>query len=371
MDFSRLQRSSTIADEWRYPEAEPNRAGHLGVAEGHRLFWEEYGNPLGDPVMCLHGGPGAGCSPNMARFFDPARFRIILFDQRGCGKSTPNVAADGPDKALANNSTRHLIDDIAGLRAALGITGKMHVFGGSWGSTLAMAYGIAHPDHCASLILRGIFLGTPEDLRYLYQGNAETFETDPYALTAPGAYIHYPEAWRAFLSVLTPVERADVIKAYKRLFDMKPGTDAERKRQLNAARAWSLWEGTISNMIPDTGGVGKFGEDEFALCFAQIEAHYFANDLFLEPDHLLGNAAILARIPIHIVHGRFDQVCPLTQASRLVEALRHAGNGPASFTITHAGHSAVERDTALALTAIMDALPAIGAESGPTAGSDG
>ena len=359
MDFSALQHSSKIGDEWRYPPATARSEGLLQVAHApdHHLHWEEYGNPAGEPVVVLHGGPGGACSPVMARYFDPARYRVILFDQRGCGKSSPTVAADGPAAALANNTTAHLIDDINRLRDALGISGRMHVFGGSWGSTLAMAYGIAHPDKCANLILRGIFLGAPEDLHFMYQGNAATFAEAPYALTQPGAYVSYPDAWARFLAPIAPHDRGDVMKAYKAIFDMTPSNDAERQRQLEAALAWSVWEGTISNMIPDESDEGKFGEAAFALSFAQIEAHYFANALFMEPDHIVRNAATLARTPIHIVHGRFDLVCPLTQASRLVAALESAGAAPETFVITNAGHSAMERETALALTAIMDGLP--------------
>lgn len=363
MDFSRLETSSKIDDGWVYPPATATDSGWLEVdgEAGHRLYWEEYGAADGDPVMFLHGGPGGACSPEMARFFDLARYRVILFDQRGCGKSEPNVAAAGPAAALRNNTTADLIEDIEKLRDALGITGTMHVFGGSWGSTLAMAYAIAHPQHCASLILRGIFLGAAEDLDYLYQGNAATWHEAPHALTAPGAYISYPDQWGEFLSILTAEERADVMTSYKAIFDMVPANEAEREKQLDAALAWSLWEGVISNMIPETASTGKFGDADFALCFAQIEAHYFANDLFIEPGHLLGNAATLASIPVHIVHGRFDQVCPLTQASRLADALRDAGAEPATYVITNAGHSAMERENALALTAIMDGLPRIGA----------
>lgn len=361
MDFSKLQHSSKIGDDWVYPAASPLRSGHLAVDSdpAHRIYWEEYGHPDGEPVMFLHGGPGGACSPDMARFFDPARYRVILFDQRGCGKSEPNVAGAGPAIALRRNTTADLIGDINKLRAALAIDGPMHVFGGSWGSTLAMAYAIAFPQHCASLILRGIFLGAAEDLDYLYQGNAATFEDQPYALTAPGAYIHYPDEWRALLAILPPAERVDVMASYKAIFDMVPASDAELEQQQAAALAWSLWEGTISNMIPESAESGKFGDADFALCFAQIEAHYFANNLFIEPGHLLGSAGILAAIPVHIVHGRFDEVCPLTQASRLVAALQSAGGEPATYVVTNAGHSAMERENALALTAIMDGLPPI------------
>lgn len=358
MDFSRLQASSKIGDDWLYPQPSCLNFGWLEVDRDpdHRVYWEEYGNPAGEPVMFLHGGPGGACAPAMARFFDPARYRVILFDQRGCGKSEPNVASAGPAVALRKNTTADLIGDVEKLRDHLAITGPMHVFGGSWGSTLAMAYGIAHPAHCASLILRGIFLGAAEDLDYLYQGNAATWDRDPYALTAPGAYIKYPDEWAALLEVLTPAERTNVMASYKAIFDMVPTTAGEKDRQLHAALTWSLWEGVISNMIPETADTGKFGEADFALCFAQIEAHYFANNLFLPAGHFFDHIATLAAIPIHIVHGRFDEVCPLTQASRLVAALRAAGAEPLSYTVTNAGHSAMERENALALTAVMDGL---------------
>lgn len=362
IDFSKLQATSKVTDEWAYPLVAANRSGLVQVDADpdHRLYWEEYGNPDGEPVMFLHGGPGGACAPPMSRFFDPQRYRVILFDQRGCGKSQPTVASAGPKVALRNNTTDHLVDDINRLRDALGITGPMHVFGGSWGSTLALVYAIRHPEHCASLILRGIFLGGPGDIHYLYQGNAATYAEAPFELTQPGSYFTYPDEWRAFLAPIAPEDRGDVMAAYKKIFDMTPANDAERTRQLEAAVAWSLWEGAISNMIPDTADTGKFGEADFALCFAQIEAHYFANDLFLPPDYIVDNIARIAAIPVHIVHGRFDQVCPLTQASRLVQALDSVGAPPATFVMTTAGHSAMEGQTVLALTAIMDGLPPIG-----------
>lgn len=359
IDFSSLQKSSKIGLDWKYPEAIANDSGKLAVDDSpvHRLYWEEYGNPAGEPVVFLHGGPGGGCTPAMARFFDPVRYRVILFDQRGCGKSEPNLVSAGPAVALQRNTTWDLVADINKLRDALGISEPMHLFGGSWGSTLALTYAIAFSENCASLVLRGIFLGLPEDLAYLYQGNAASFDAEPFSLTAPGAYMHYPDEWRALMEILSPSERVDVIASYKAIFDMVPQSDAERERQLDAALAWSIWEGTISNMIPDPAGPGSFADANFALCFAQIEAHYFANALFLEPNHIVRNAAVLASIPVHIVHGRFDQVCSLVQASRLAAALSDAGNSPASLIFTNAGHSAMEHENALALTAIMDGLP--------------
>jgi proline iminopeptidase len=356
-----LQATSSITDEWKYPAAVPKRDGLLQVDADpdHRLYWEEYGNPAGEPVMFLHGGPGGACAPVMARFFDPARYRVILFDQRGCGKSAPTVAEAGPAVALTRNTTDYLVEDINTLRAALGISGKMHVFGGSWGSTLALVYAIRHPQNVASLILRGIFIGAREDLRYMYQGNAATFAESPFALTEPGSYIAYPEEWKAFVEVIPPDRRADMMQAYKAIFDMAPQSDADRALQLRAALAWSLWEGTISNLIPKDDDPGKFGDAEFALSFAQIEAHYFANHLFLPPDYILRNVDRIADIPTHVVHGRFDQVCPLTQASRLIDAMAAVGTAPIAYVRTAAGHSAMELQTALALTAIMDGLAPI------------
>jgi len=361
MNFSTLRTTSKVTTEWKYAQPTASKSGLLQVdtAPDHKLYWEEYGNPDGEPVMFLHGGPGGACAPPMARFFDPDRYRVILFDQRGCGKSQPTVASAGPQVALTHNTTDHLVDDINKLRDALGITGRMHVFGGSWGSTLALTYAIRHADKVASLILRGIFLGATEDLLYMYQGNAAAFTQTPYALTEPGAYIAYPDEWKAFVEVIAPEDRGDIMGAYKAIFDMVPTTDAERRRQLEAAVAWSVWEGAISNMIPDNADAGKFGEADFALCFAQIEAHFFANGLFLEPDYIARNAGALKGLDIHIVHGRFDQVCPLSQASRLVAALEEVGAPPASYVKTDAGHSAMEGQTVLALTAIMDGLPRI------------
>lgn len=364
IDLSVLQALSSVRNEWKYPHAAANRSGLLQVDNDpdHKLYWEEYGNPNGEPVMFLHGGPGGACAPVMARFFDPLRYRVILFDQRGCGKSEPTVASAGPEVALVKNTTDYLVQDIEAVRKALLIDGRMHVFGGSWGSTLALVYAIRHPQNVASLILRGIFLGAPEDLRYMYQGNAAIFEEAPYALTAPGSYVAYPNEWKAFVEIIPIEARSNMMGAYKAIFD-KPGqTAAHLDLQLRAALAWSVWEGTISNMIPPEDDPGKFGEAHFALSFAQIEAHYFANELFLEPDYIVRNIERIAALDVHIVHGRFDQVCPLTQASRLAAAMAEVGAAPASFVTTNAGHSAFEVQTMLALTAIMDGIPSLQGE---------
>lgn len=357
MSVPGLQATSKIIDEWRYGLLPPRRTGFVQVDQepDHRLYWEEYGNPDGEPVFVLHGGPGGASSPNMSRYFDPERYRIILFDQRGCGRSTPTVAVDGAQVALTRNTTWDLVEDINKLRSALGIDGKMHLFGGSWGSTLALTYAIQFPESCANLVLRGIFLGGREDLDFLYQGNAATYTQAPDAYPEPGAYICYPEAWRRFLSVLNPSERANVMQSYKAIFD-SVGPEDEQKR-LEAAQAWSAWEGTISNLTPDPEDLGKYSDSYFALSFAQIEAHYFANDSFLEPDHIIRNVGKLTEVSVHIVHGRFDLVCPLPQAMRLKAALEEAGAAVATFVVTSAGHSGFERENALALTSIMDGLP--------------
>lgn len=361
MDLSRLQTASKVSDEWRYPQKAANASGLLPVDRDpdHTLYWEEYGDPDGEPVMFLHGGPGGACSPVLSRFFDPARYRVILFDQRGCGKSQPTVAGAGPEIALLKNTTDDLVADINRLRQALNITGKMHLFGGSWGSTLALVYAIRHPDAVASLVLRGIFLGERDDLLYMYQGNAATWADRPFDLTRPGSYVAYPDEWKAFVEVIPPADRGGMMAAYKAIFDRRNPDEAGRAGQLAAALAWSVWEGVISYSVPPTDDPGKNAEADFALSFAQIEAHYFANDLFIEPGYILDKVKRLAGIAIHIVHGRFDQVTPLTQASALVAALEAAGSPARTFIKTNAGHSALEAQTVIALTAVMDALDPI------------
>lgn len=359
-ELSEITNQSRISEnEWPYPRTDPRQTGYVDVDvdPDHRIYWEEYGNPAGEVVIVLHGGPGASCSPDMARYFDPARYRVILFDQRGCGRSEPTVASGARAEALTRNTTTDLIADIDKLRRSRGIIGKMHLFGGSWGSTLAMCYAIAHPDNCATLILRGIFLGSADDLLFIYQGNAASYETAPYELTAPGAYVMYPDAWRNFLRLIPSAERHDMMGAYARRLEAEPATGNERQIQIATAKAWSTWERAISHAVPSPLETAEFCDSADAINIAHIEAHYFSNHLFLEPDFILRNAAILAQLPIHIVHGRFDAVCPLPQAWRLVAALRHAGSSPASFAITCAGHSGLERESALALATIMDTLP--------------
>jgi len=355
-------RYSKIQDsEFKYPDVKLVKDGMLSVCEEppHTIYWHEYGNPKGEPVMFLHGGPGGASAAKDARFFDPRRYRIVLFDQRGCGKSSPNAAKD-PQGALAENTTNRLIEDIAALRVDRGITGKMHLFGGSWGSTLALAYAIEHPEHVQSLILRGIFLCRKKDLDYFYQGNAANYDEMPCSTSIPGAYMNYPEAWKEFVEVIPSEERGDMIAAYAKIFD-DPRTSEERLER--AARAWSIWEGITSYLSQDLSDLGKFAEPDFAKAFAKIENHYFMNGAFLggqrhrDNNYILEHTDRIAHLPVRIVQGRFDQVCPRFQADELVEALRRRNASNVIYVVTAAGHSRLERENMQALTEIMDNLP--------------
>lgn len=359
--------SSVNENEWPYPKAEPYESGHLEVSAAplHRIYWECYGKKDGEPVLFVHGGPGGGTAPVMARFFDPGRYRVILFDQRGCGKSTPSAADPDPSPALADNTTGHLITDIIKLRGHLGITGRMHVFGGSWGSTLSLAYAIAHPETVQTLILRGIFLCRRKDLDFFYQGNAALYEKTPDDISIPGAYLCYPEAWRSYVEIIPPDERGDMVKAYARRFAMKPQTPADEDVATKVATAWSVWEGATSYLAPDTQTYASFADATFARAFARIENHYFMNGAFLggsgegnrDQNYLLANVARIRDIPVHVVHGRYDQVCPLFQAEELVVALKKAGNRRVDVRIVPAAHSMMEREIQQALIHIMDHLP--------------
>lgn len=352
--------------EWPYPSIPPRESGILALSgSAHRMYWEEYGNPAGEPVMVLHGGPGGASSSFMARYFDPSRYRILLFDQRGCGRSTPCVASD-PAGGLAANTTGDLIGDIKALRAHRGIEEKMHVFGGSWGSTLALAYAIAHPETVETLVLRGVFLCRRQDLDFFYQGNAKAYAQNPFDGSSPGAYLHYPEAWKLFVETIPPENRHDMVAAYAEIFKTVPATPQESRRLDEAALAWSVWEGVTSYLAQDMSDLGKFAEPDFAKAFALIENHYFMNGAFLggqagpshrDNNYLLENAYRLKDIPVHIVHGRFDVVCPMLQADALVSALVAGGNERVTLHRTVAGHSMQERENARALIEIMTHLP--------------
>ena len=337
------------------------------------MYWAEYGNPEGEPVFVVHGGPGGATEPNMARYFDPARSRVVLFDQRGCGKSSPSAATD-PEHALLDNTTAHLIDDMLALRSHRGITGKLHLFGGSWGSTLALAFAIAHPALVETLVLRGIFLCRRKDVDFFYQGNARGYEDHPHETAIPGTYQFFPEAWRSFVEEIEPAARHDMVKAYAAIFASSPRAPAEVERVTRAAIAWSVWEGTTSYLAQDLSQLGKFAEPDFAKAFARIENHYFMNGAFLggsgeanrDQNFILDNIARIREISVHIVHGRYDMVCPLTQAEELVHALCAVGASRPDYRITAAGHSMRERENYCALVDIMDGLPRMSDRSAPS-----
>ncbi|MGZ3809276.1 MAG: prolyl aminopeptidase [Bacteriovorax sp.] len=301
-----------------YPEIEPYSTGFLKVSDIHTLYFEEAGNPKGKPVVFLHGGPGGGLIPNYRRYFNPEKWRIILFDQRGCGKSTP--FAD-----LRENTTWDLVSDIEKLREHLSIA-RWAVFGGSWGSTLALSYAIKHPSSCTDLFLRGIFLLRKKEIDWFYQEGCSKI---------------YPDAWEEYVRPIPMEERHDFVKAFhKRL------TSDDPKIRKAAAKAWSVWEGSTSKLIPEADIVARFGEDEFADAFARIECHYFINKgFFPEDNYILNNIDKIKDIPTVIVQGRYDVVCPAESAWDLHRALPEAE----FHLIADAGHSLSEKG-------IIDAL---------------
>ena len=299
-----------------FPPIEPYRSGWLDLDSPHRMYFEESGNPEGEPVIFLHGGPGAGASPNHRRFFDPEFYRIVIFDQRGAGRSTPLGE-------LSNNTTPHLIADIEKLRTHLGIE-RWLVFGGSWGSTLAIAYAETHPARCTGLILRGIFLCRRSEIDWFLYG-IRTF---------------FPEPWRRFAEFIPANERHDLLDAYyRRLIDPDPAI------HMAAARSWSVFEGSCSTLLPSSETVDYYAGDVVALGLARIEAHYFKHDIFMPLDSLLQNVSRLRNIPAVIVQGRYDAVCPIVTADDLTRAWPEAEY----IVIDDAGHSAFEPGIAAAL----------------------
>jgi len=294
-----------------YPEIEPFDSGFLPVSPLHTLYYEQCGNPNGKPVVFLHGGPGGGTNAKCRRFFDPAVYRIVLFDQRGCGKSKPHAE-------LTDNTTWDLVADIERVREHLGIE-RWQVFGGSWGSTLALAYAQTHPDKVSELVLRGIFMLRRWELEWFYQKGCDAL---------------YPDAWETYLNAIPEVERGDLMSAYHRRL-----TSPDAKTRTDAARAWSVWEGATSFLWQDKSHIESSAEDEFALAFARIECHYFVNGGFFEhDDQLLRNIERIRNIPAVIVQGRYDVVCPLRSAWDLHRAWPEAD----LHIVQDAGHSAFE-----------------------------
>lgn len=293
-----------------YPPTEPYATGTLDVGDGHVLYWERVGTPGATPAVFLHGGPGGGIDPAHRRFFDPARYDVLLFDQRGCGRSTPFAL-------LQANTTWHLVADIECLRQMIGVE-KWLVFGGSWGSTLALAYAETHPDRVSALIVRGIYTVTKAEIDWFYRfGVSEMF----------------PDAWEDFLAPLPAHDRADPVAAYRRLLT---GDDAATR--LKAARAWSVWEGRTITLLPQPQTIDQFGEDRFAEAFARIENHFFYHDCWLEPGQLIRDAHRLHGIPGEIIHGRYDMPCPLRSAWTLHKAWPEA----AFHIVEGAGHAGFE-----------------------------
>ncbi len=292
-----------------YPEVEPYDSGTIDVGGGHEMYWEVCGNPEGAPALFLHGGPGAGATRIHRRFFDPEHYRIVIFDQRGAGRSKPLGG-------LRDNTTPHLIADIERLRESLDIK-RWLIFGGSWGSTLALAYGIDHPERCNGFVLRGIFLCREVEIDWFLHGMRTVF----------------PEAWAKFASFLPEDERGALLANYHRRL-----TDPDRDTHMPAARAWSTYEGACSTLLPSPETVAAFNEDQVALGLARIEAHYFKHHIFLPEDHLMAHVGTLRHIPCTIVQGRYDMVCPIVTADQLTKAWPEADY----IIVPDAGHSAME-----------------------------
>ncbi len=305
-----------------HPDIQPFRIHRIAVDPPHELYVEECGRAEGLPVVFLHGGPGAGCEPYHRRFFDPSRYRAVLFDQRGAGRSRPHAE-------LAGNDTQALVADIETIRVALGIE-RWLVFGGSWGSTLALAYAERHPERVSGLILRGIFLCRPQEIRWFYQEGASRL---------------FADYWRDFIAPIPEAERDDLVAAYHRRL-----TGGDEVTRLACARAWSVWEGRCATLRPNGAVVDHFGSPHTALSLARIECHYFMHDSFLDANELLVRAPVLRDIPGFAVHGRYDIVCPVENAFDLKAAWPEL-----SLTVVpDAGHSATEPGILAALVGACD-----------------
>jgi proline iminopeptidase len=306
-----------------YPPIEPYDEGMLPVSDVHTIYYEQSGDEKGTPVVFLHGGPGGGTVPEYRCFFDPKAYRIVLFDQRGSGRSTPHAC-------LEENTTWHLVEDIERIREHLGIDSWV-VFGGSWGSTLALAYAQKHPERVRALVLRGIFLCRPKEIRWFYQEGASNI---------------YADVWEQYLNVIPPEERGDLLAAYYRRL-----TSDDEATRIEAARAWSVWEGSTSKLYPDPDLIDHFGDPHFAIAFARIECHYFTHNAFFETDnYLIEQVDKIRDIPTVIVQGRYDVVCPMISAWELHRAFPEAD----LRIVPDAGHSALEPGTRAALVEATD-----------------
>lgn len=306
-----------------FPPIEPYATGTLRLDGLHTMYWEQSGNPRGVPVVFLHGGPGAGATSTHRRFFDPLYYRIVIFDQRGAGRSAPLGS-------VIDNTTRHLVADMELLRRHLDID-RWAVFGGSWGSTLALAYAETHPARCLGLVLRGIFLCRPSEVEWFLYGMRAVF----------------PEAWRAFTGFVPDAERGDLLMAYYRRL-----TDPDPAVHMPAARAWSTYEGACSTLLPSPDTVAAFGEDRMALGLARIEAHYFIHNIIPPENDLVAHVGRLRRLPAIIVQGRYDMVCPIVNADELARAWPEADY----VIVPDAGHSAMEPGIRSRLVAATEKL---------------
>jgi len=312
-----------------FPAIEPYNSGFLKVSPLHTIYYEEVGNKSGVPALFLHGGPGGGLTADYRRFFDPAHYRVVLLDQRGAGRSTPYAE-------LKENGTWELVADIERLRETLGIE-KWVVFGGSWGSTLSLAYAVTHPERVLGLILRGIFLCRKEEIDWFYQSGASTI---------------YPDAWEGYLEPIPPAERGDLLGAYYRRL-----TGSDREEQLRCARAWSKWEGATSWLIPDAKTIEDFESPEKAVALARIECHFFKHGTFFKSDNfLLENVGKIRHLPGVIIHGRYDVVCPIKNAWDLHRAWPEAE----LKIVPDAGHAAMHVGTRSRLIEATEAFKRLG-----------
>lgn len=309
-----------------YPAIEPYKHGYLHVGDGHEIYWEECGNPSGIPVLFIHGGPGAGCRPNDRRIFNPSYFRIILFDQRGCGRSRPAFS-------LEANTTGHLVEDIEKIRGHLQVD-KWIIFGGSWGSTLGLVYAIKYPDACTSLVLRGIFLGRERDINWYFSGTRQT----------------YPDYWENLNKFLPDEERGNLLEAY-----YKRVTNINEEISAPAAESFCRFEFSCANLIPNSALMDMLKDKSFVLGFARMECHFFKHNCFLPDEYILENLSRIAHLPITIIHGRYDILCPLAHAYDLALLLPHSD----LQIIEASGHSFSETAIRKALVSAMDKISGV------------